>query len=209
MSAESLFYWARKRALQTLTSGMSGSNQHELVNTVDWDVCVVLDACRYDTLAEMVDWPIEHTTSPGSATEQWLAACAKSGVFKNAHIAAGNANYANTELGAAKIKHVWRNHWSDHLGTVLPEPVLDTASTFLDIGHCPVVAHLLPPHDPYVTRIGGSWIPAFPDLDIWRRSPSREESEKLSPQVAMATCRYEPSHQEIPRLSRKHMVSSG
>jgi hypothetical protein len=187
MSAEPLSYRARKWALQNLTAVVSGSDQHERLDALDWDVCVVLDACRYDTLAEMADWPIERCRSPGSATEQWLTACADSGVFEGASVAAGNANHANTDLGAAEVHHVWRDHWNDRLGTVLPEPVLDSASAFLDAGDRPVVAHLLPPHAPYVAQVGGTWLPAFPDVDVWRRNPGREEADKLSPQVAMAT----------------------
>lgn len=187
MSAEPLSYRARKWALQNFTTAVSGSDQHERLDTLEWDVCVVLDACRYDALAEVADWPIERCRSPGSATEEWLTACADSGVYEGAYIAAGNVNYANTDLGAAEVDHVWSNHWNDRLGTVLPEPVLDSASMFLDSGDCPVVAHLLPPHAPYVARIGGTWLPAFPDVDIWRRNPGREEDGKLSPQVAMAT----------------------
>jgi len=187
MSAEPLFYRTRKWALQRLTSAIARSDQHDRLDALDWDVCVVLDACRYDVLAEVVEWPVERCRSPGSATEQWLTACVDSGVLEGTHVATGNINYANADLGASEVDHVWRDHWHDRLGTVLPEPVLDSAAAFLDSGARPVVAHVLPPHAPYVAQIGETWLPAFPDVDVWRRNPGRKEADKLSPQVAMAT----------------------
>jgi len=187
MAAEPLSYRARKWALQHLSSLTRRPDQHERLRELDWDVCVVLDACRYDVLKTVAQWPVERCRSPGSATGHWLEECVKSGVLEGAAVATGNVNYANWDVGAAEVKHVWEDHWDDHLGNVLPEPVLEAADGLLGEADWPVVAHVLPPHAPYIAKIGDTWTPAFPDVDVWRRNPAREEEDKLSPQVAMAS----------------------
>lgn len=187
MSAEPFSYRARKWLLQRLTAGTKRPDQHERLADVDWDVLVIMDACRRDALQRVTHWPIDSCRSPGSATGHWLAECERSGVLEGAHVATGNVNYANWDVGAADVDHVWKEHWDDRLGNVLPEPVLDAADDYVRAGDRPVVAHLMPPHAPYVARIGNTWLPAFPDVDVWRRNPAREDEDKLSPQVAMAS----------------------
>lgn len=187
MSAEPLSYRARKWLLQRLTAGTKRPDQHERLADLDWDVLVVMDACRRDVLQSVTRWPIEACRSPGTATGHWLEECQRSGALADAHVATGNVNYANWDVGAASVEHVWEDHWDDRLGNVLPEPVLDAADDFLGEGKRPVVAHLLPPHAPYVAKVGDTWLPAFPDVDVWRRNPAREDEDKLSPQVAMAS----------------------
>lgn len=187
MSAEPLSYRGRKWILQRLSQAWKRPDQHERLADIDWDVLVVMDACRRDVLQEVTDWPIESCQSPGSATGHWLSACEESRVLEGSYVATGNVNYANWSVGAAEVDHVWKDHWNDRLGNVLPEPVLDAADDFVTDGRRPVVAHLLPPHAPYVARVGDVWIPAFPDVDVWRRNPGRSSEDKLSPQVAMAS----------------------
>ncbi|MFB6298532.1 MAG: hypothetical protein ABEH56_08445 [Salinirussus sp.] len=187
MTEEPLSYRARKWALQHLSSPLRRPDQHDRLAALDWDVLVVMDACRYDVLCRVSHWPVERCRSPGSATGQWLEECQKSGVLEGASVAAGNVNYVNWDVGAAAIDHVWKEAWDDRLGNVPPEPVLDAGTEFLDAGHRPVVVHLLPPHAPYIAEIGGTWLPAFPDVDVWRRNPARDQDDKLSPQVAMAS----------------------
>jgi hypothetical protein len=187
MSAEPLSYRARKWLLQRLTAPVKHPNQHQLLEETDWDVLVVMDACRYDALDSVTHWPVDACRSPGSATENWLEECAKSGVLEDSYVAAGNVNFDSVDVGAAEVNRVWEDHWDDRFGTVLPEPTLDAADDFLDDGNRPVVAHLLPPHAPYVAEVGGTWLPAFPDIDVWRRNPGKDDEDKLSPQVAMAT----------------------
>lgn len=187
MTVESLVYRARKWTLQHISAVTKRSNQHDRLAEIDWDVLVVLDACRYDILQQVTHWPVERCRSPGSATGHWLEECKRSGVLEGSYIATGNVNYANWDVGATEVEHVWKDHWNNRLGNVLPGPVLDAANDFLEDSNRPAVAHILPPHAPYVAAVGDTWIPAFPDVDIWRRNPSRKDEDKLSPQVAMAS----------------------
>lgn len=187
MTAEPLFYRARKWVLQRISTLTKRPDQHDRLAETDWDVLIILDACRYDALQQVTHWPVERCRSPGSATDHWLDQCEHSGVLEDSYVATGNANYTNRDLGALETKHVYEDHWDNRLGNVRPGSVLEAADEFIDDGDRPVVAHILPPHAPYIAEVGDTWIPAFPDLDTWRRNPDRDDEDKLSPQVAMAT----------------------
>ena len=90
MRAEPLRYRARKWAVQQVSDRLDRGTQLDRLETTEWDVVVVLDACRWDTLQEVTDWPVGKARSPGSATAEWLAAVEESGVFEDAYIATGN-----------------------------------------------------------------------------------------------------------------------
>lgn len=188
MTAEPFSYRARKWATQRLTSVRQSYEQHDRLAATDWDALVVLDACRYDVLRDLVPWPVESCQSPESATPQWLEECEKTRVLEGAHVATANLQYDGADVGAAALHRVWEDHWVPRLGTVTPEPVMDVASDLLADGRRPVVAHVLPPHAPYVAKLEDTWVPAGPDPEIWKRNPNVEdEADKLSPQVAMAS----------------------
>lgn len=193
MTAEPLSYRARKRAVQELTTRLSRPTQLDRLAEDDWDVVVVLDACRRDALDAAADWPIGTAVSPGSATDEWLGAVADTDVFADAYVATGNMKYDFFDVGAAETAHLWKTDWDAALGTVLPEPVLDRADEFLAAGDSPVVAHVLPPHAPYVARIGANWLPAYPQTSAWQPTRDKEAAgdDPLSAQEAMASGRID------------------
>jgi hypothetical protein len=117
MTEEPLAYRVRKWALQRISTVTKRPDQHDRLAKTDWDVLVILDACRYDALQRVTSWPVERCRSPGSATGHWLEECERTGVLEGTHVATGNANYANWNVGAAEIEHVWKDHWNDRLGT--------------------------------------------------------------------------------------------
>lgn len=184
---EPLTYRAWKGLLRVLTRRWSGSDQHERLNALDWDVLLVLDACRQDVLREVADWPIGACSSPATMTDEWLAAASDSRILENATVVSSNSHYAEHELGLRDLQQLWETEWVDRLGNVPPEPVLTRLDDSIDDGHIPIVGHIGPPHAPYIARIGGEWFPVFPELTEWHWDPDREEFEQLSQQAAMAT----------------------
>lgn len=188
MSAEPFSYRARKWVVQQISKVAARSDQHERLNAIDWDVLVVLDACRYDTLRSAADWPIGAARSPGSTTGQWLGAAEKTGIFTDTHIVSGNGQYADYDVGHRGITPVWKTDWNDRYGIVLPEPVFERTDELLNEGERRVVAHILPPHAPYVAKLGDNWFPIFPNIDIWKENRQREDAgrARLSQQEAMA-----------------------
>jgi hypothetical protein len=178
----------RKFAVQQASRFLPRGDQHHQLKDLDWDIMLVLDACRFDVFNEVVEWPVKRVRSPASKTAEWIAVAEESGLFEGTTIVAGNANYTSDQwdLGELKIIDVFANNWDEKLGIVPPEPVLDATDEQIKAGNSPVVGHILPPHGPYIGRVADEWFPAFPDTQIWKRGPGTLE-ELISPQVAMAT----------------------
>lgn len=175
---EQLSYRLRKWGLQRLTSSRD-ADQHRRLLDRDWDVLVVLDACRLDTLRKVANWPVEQVSSPASCTPDWLESIVSNNVFSDSTVLTANPQYEKFEFDGV-VDHFWKTHWQDRVGTVLPEPVLREATDRL-ADESPVVAHLQQPHWPYVARIGDTWQLAYNDLGPWG-----EDDEIRSTQVAMA-----------------------
>jgi hypothetical protein len=127
----------------------------------DWDLLVVLDACRADLWAEVVGpddgLPVGTTrTSPAGTSTEWLDAVF--GARSAAELAGvgyvtANPYSADHVDGDALgyLREVWRDAWDDDRGTVLPRAVTDAAvragrETDLDR----LVVHYMQPHFPCI-----------------------------------------------------------
>jgi hypothetical protein len=191
---EPFTYRAWKWSLQQLTGHRDG-DQLDRLQAIDWDVLVVLDACRADTLQDVAEWPIPTATSPASCTPEWLQCVADSGVFQDAHVVTANPQYFDVDLGASEVEPYWENHWDDSRQTVLPEAVLSRVDELLEDGSHRIVAHLQQPHWPCIGKIGDSWHLAYDDLGPWSVDSSGEVIESV--QVAAARGLIDPSRAEI------------
>ncbi|MFB6152174.1 MAG: hypothetical protein ABEJ40_10245 [Haloarculaceae archaeon] len=125
----------------------------------DWDVLVVLDACRADLWAEVVgsdsDFPVGATRiSPGGTSTEWLdAVFGERDPAELAGVGYVTANpYSESHVDASALAHceeVWRYAWDDDLGTVPPRPVTDAAIRAWrarDLDR--LVVHYMQPHFP-------------------------------------------------------------
>jgi len=162
-----------------------GATQLDKLDEIDWDVLVVLDACRADVLGELADWPIGMAVSPAGCTAEWLRTVAASGTFDGAHVVSGNPQYerVDVDLDCDTVEPYWEEKWDQSLQTVRPEPILNRATEVFDGGDRPVVAHLEQPHWPYIAKLGGSWELAYPELGPWTTDGTSDEI--ISFQVAM------------------------
>lgn len=179
---EQFRYRAWKWLLQRLTSRRN-ANQLDKLAQVDWDILVVLDACRADLLRQVAQWPVETAISPAGCTTEWLEMVARTDVFDGVHVVSANPQYgrADVELGCDTLEPYWEDAWDESLQTVPPEPVLDRATEVFETQNRPVVAHLEQPHWPYVAKLGRSWELAYPEVGPW----NEDGSEIVSMQVAM------------------------
>lgn len=160
-------YRAWKKFLQVLTNN-SESNQIGLLEETDWDVCLVLDACRYDTLHNLGLWPVRKAISPASCTPEWIDELATSSAVKHSHIIAANPQYERLfESGDYDIERLWETAWDAEYSTVLPESVLDRIDELLTDSQGPIFAHLLQPHWPYMVKLGKAWKAAYPSNSPW------------------------------------------
>jgi hypothetical protein len=200
---EPFVYRAWKWAIQQLTGRRSG-DQLERLDTVDWDLLVILDACRADVLRSVAEWPVPAATSPASCTPEWLRCVADAQMFEDAHIVTANPQYDDIDLGAAAVESYWESHWDDARQTVLPEPVLDRVDDLLADGTRRIVAHLQQPHWPYVATLDGLWYLACEDLGPWHVEGSDDLIESV--QVAQARGRIDASRAEMAYRSSIHSV---
>jgi len=165
---ERIDYRMRKWILQQL-SFKSESTQLSRLKSIDWDVLVVLDACRADALQRIADWPVESAISPASCTPEWVEAVATEGIFDRTHIVSGNPKYEQVDppIEDATIEPYWESHWNTQLQTTLPETILDRVDGLLDESPPDIVAHLQQPHWPYVAKLGSHWMLAYDDCGPW------------------------------------------
>jgi hypothetical protein len=139
----------------------------------DWDLFVVLDACRFDLLRSLaVDYPFLDTVdarySKASSSKPWLER--NFGPDRAAEMAAtacvtGNPFtdevFDGDEFGL--LDEVWRYAWDDDSGTVPPRPITDRAITVArERSPERLLVHYMQPHFPALDapELGGRVDPA-------------------------------------------------
>lgn len=159
------FRFAVKRSGQELLKGglrRLPSRMGEPVWEREWDVLVILDACRYDVFAEQygsAGWldGVEPMTSVGSASPEWMDKTFteeyREEMESTAYIT-GNP-YSEDHIPESNIglvDEVWRHVWDEELGTIPPEPLTNQAVKHYRKGEYDrVIVHYMQPHWPYVT----------------------------------------------------------
>ncbi|SEA38091.1 hypothetical protein SAMN04488065_2894 [Haloplanus vescus] len=129
----------------------------------EWDVLLILDACRWDVFSENygdADWleTVEPITSVGSASPEWMDKTFtteyKDKLASTAYVT-GNPYSEDhvTENQLALLDEVWRYVWDDDLGTIPPEPLTNQAVKHWRTGDYErMIVHYMQPHWPYVTN---------------------------------------------------------
>lgn len=128
----------------------------------EWDVLVILDACRYDVFSDQyqgADWlrQLESITSVGSASPEWMDKTFTSEYLDQMASTAyvtGNPyseNHASADtLGL--LDEVWRYVWDEDLGTIPPKPLTNQAVKHYRTGeYNRLIVHYMQPHWPYIT----------------------------------------------------------
>ena len=154
----------------------------EPVFEADWDLLIVLDACRADLWTEVVtredDLPIGTARiSPGGTSTEWLEAVLggrdRSELSGVGYVTANP--YSDTHVDGEKLgllDEVWRYAWDDDIGTVPPRPVTDAAiraGRRHDLDR--LIVHYMQPHFPSLSGDGdgGTTLETFGDepLAVW------------------------------------------
>lgn len=125
----------------------------------DWDLLVVLDACRYDLLREVAkDYEFldeKATNSVGSATEEWIAKNFtpeyQSKIGETVYVT-GNPHSTEEDEGDFRhLEEVWSHSWDNNIGTTRAEEVTEyaiAAGRELQPERC--IVHYMQPHHPFV-----------------------------------------------------------
>ncbi|MFC7202646.1 hypothetical protein ACFQJC_03910 [Haloferax namakaokahaiae] len=127
----------------------------------DWDLLIVMDACRYDLMKEVsgdYGWAnnLDNIWSVDSTTAFWMRRTFtrdRLTEMKNTAYICGNP-FSKSELEAnefAELIELWRSAWTDP-GTVPPEAVTDeTIRLMREEEHERVIAHYMQPHCPFIS----------------------------------------------------------
>lgn len=155
----------------------AGQNVYER----EWDLLILLDACRIDLLDSALathDYPYLKTrsthVSPGSMSEEWMERTfTKEYANEMARTAYITANpFSQSVLNSddfALLDEVWRDHWEEP-GTVLPRSVTDQAIIACRKRNFNrVILHYMQPHYPFRSHV-------FADGWTRERAPPNHEN---------------------------------
>lgn len=149
----------------------------------DWDVLVVLDACRPDLMAEVaaeypwLDGGGEAVWSVGSNSEEWLERTFSrryQPTIEETVYVTGNphSEFAIPTEQFEAVDEVWKYAWDDELGTVPPRPITDAAiSRLRDDPSERTIVHYMQPHFPSISDAGiSAGIPPEQAGEVWEDS---------------------------------------
>ena len=139
-----------------------GTNVYER----EWDLLVVLDACRVDLLRSVADeydflGNIERVESVGSMSKEWMA---KTFTDEHANEVAETAYvtsnvFSERMLDADRfetLEEVWRDGWDGTADTVLPRTMTDRAIRIArENDPDRLIVHYVQPHHPFVDLDAG------------------------------------------------------
>jgi len=147
------------------------------VNVMDreWDVLLVLDACRSDLTRAVADEyefvSTESVWSVGSSSPEWMW---KTFDETYADALAGTAYvtgnpFSTEQVDASFLSHleeVWQYGWDDDLGTIPPRPLTDAAIRhYRQRSPDRMIVHYMQPHYPFIDNplAGGMDLSNFGD----------------------------------------------
>lgn len=135
-------------------------SQTELLKKTDWNVLIVLDACRADYFQRLCNSAAATVHSDGVNTRQWFSVTRSSGILQEAkYINANPIVTDETQSGAGEVfdvEHV-TDGWSKY-DTVPPQAMNARVKNYLERAGQPqkLVIHYMQPH--------------APALDSWQRA---------------------------------------
>ena len=174
--------YVRSKGLRTGLNKSAGEFKHGLANRIDarlsgravfesqWDVLIILDACRPDLLAEASDdydfLPSSPDTirSKGSGSRSWMERnFTDDWATEMADTAYVSGNPFTDELVTdgqfGYLDEVWRYSWDDEVGTVPARPITDRAiDTARTTEFDRLLVHYMQPHFPSIPDPVGSGI---------------------------------------------------
>lgn len=144
---------------------MAGENVYD----EEWDLLVVLDACRADLWNEVAPdhdrfGPAETRTAVGGTSTEWLtettAGADSAALAETAYVTGNPYSTSHVPDGAFGLQdEVWRYAWDDDAGTIPARPVtdraIDTARKRGDEFDRTIV-HYMQPHFPCVPDVEGT-----------------------------------------------------
>ncbi|ELZ21460.1 alkaline phosphatase family protein [Natrinema limicola] len=154
-----------------------GDNSIEFLDE-DWDVLVVLDACRYDLFARKnpFDVSVDKVHSNATQTREYIRNNFVGRDYRDTVYVTASPQFADFELNFAHIEHVWRDRWDEEYNTVRPESIteaaIDVANRYDDKR---LIIHYMQPHYPFIGPTGrkldeqATFVPNPENLSVWEQ----------------------------------------
>lgn len=157
----------------------------------DWDVLVILDACRVDVLREVADkYPficeVSVHRSLGSCSPEWMnetfADDYQSDVAKTAYVTGNPFSERRLDISAFEhVDEVWKYAWDDETGTIPPRPVTDRAiATARNREPERLIIHYMQPHFPSIPEQLSEGISIESFDETWRSPLNRLRDGELT-----------------------------
>jgi hypothetical protein len=149
----------------------------------EWDVLLVLDACRADLMAEVADEYAfvddGHVTSIAGGSRSWMLRNFdpeyRAEMSRTAYVT-GNpfSDEVLADHDFATMLEVWRHAWDDDLNTIPARAMTDVAIDQWRTGDADkMIVHYMQPHHPFVPDPMDSGMnranPSKPDYPIWQQ----------------------------------------
>ena len=136
-------------------------SQKELIHSIDWDILLLLDACRYDYFKKHIydfvdDGELIKARSEGSDTNKWLTGT-WTDFYPDITYISGNPfiNSKNVAVGGFnglhhfdKVIDVWDFGFDKKTGRVEASKINDSAYNHINGGR--YILHYQQPHEPYI-----------------------------------------------------------
>lgn len=198
------FYDAILKGLEYGTIGVTRNFAREIYNPGtpvwerDWDVLLILDACRLDLMKEVAgeysfiggSENVDSLWSIASMSDDWIERtfdeAYREDVESTAYVS-GNAFTGKVEFPVkpAIVKEVWNHEWNEDVNTILARPLTNQAISLWRTEDCDrMIVHYMQPHVPFIDRpdLGEYTGPEeFGDgfADIWERVGSELDEEEV------------------------------
>lgn len=159
------------------TAEPMGFNYGTPIYESDWNLLLILDACRYDLIQQVQQefdflTNIQKERSCGSSSKEWFEKNFSDDYIEEMRQTAmitGNPFSAEVldPENFEYLNEVWRNVWDDSLQTIPPRPITDRLIAYMRNRDTPrVIAHYMQPHAPFIDH--PELTPGDFERDIWR-----------------------------------------
>lgn len=141
-----------------------GKNQKSHIHSLNWNILIILDACRYDYFTKYysryLEGDLKKVITPATHTSPWRKKVfggrkwndivyVSANPFINSRV---EVNGFDARKCFYKVIDVWDWGWSEELGTVHPGEVNKAAKrTIWKYPHKKIIIHYLQPHAPYLS----------------------------------------------------------
>jgi hypothetical protein len=122
----------------------------------DWDVMIILDACRFDTFKDQngIEGDLQMKTSRGSNTKEFLVGNFAGRDFPDTVYVTANPQlqWNDIKTGFHHIENIWQGDgWNEQLGTVHPNTMSNIVKDLADrYRNKRFIVHFMQPHCPFV-----------------------------------------------------------